>query len=38
MQAPSPGVYRTLLLIGKILQNVANGTPFKETYLQELQR
>jgi len=29
---------RTLLLIGKVLQNLANGTKFKEPYMAELNR
>jgi hypothetical protein len=32
----SPEARRTLLLVGKILQNLANGVEFKEPYLQDM--
>lgn len=34
----TPEARRTLLLVGKILQNLANGVQFKEDYLAEMNR
>jgi hypothetical protein len=34
----TPEARRTLLLVGKILQNLANGVSFKEDYLAEMNR
>jgi hypothetical protein len=34
----TPEARRTLLLVGKILQNLANGVEFKEPYLQDMNR
>lgn len=34
----TPEARRTLLLVGKILQNAANGAEFKEAYLQDMNR
>ncbi|XP_049852221.1 uncharacterized protein LOC126329980 [Schistocerca gregaria] len=38
LSVESSKAYRTLLLVGKIIQNLANGTFFKEPYMLELNQ